>query len=94
MRMCRTFKTVDSIQPVLDFLEDYGYIAQKPQKYSGHGQTAASEVCRQSEVLKEHSMSFVIPSYACPDLQDRFLGQENISIHAAFRVLSLLSEPL
>jgi hypothetical protein len=37
MRMCRTFKTVDSIQPVLDFLEDYGYIAQKPQKYSGTG---------------------------------------------------------
>ena len=37
MRICRTFKTVDSIQPVLDFLEDYGYIAQKPQKYSGTG---------------------------------------------------------
>ena len=26
MRMCRTFKTVADIQPVLDFLEDYGYI--------------------------------------------------------------------
>ena len=37
MRMCRKFKTVDSIQPVLDFLEDYGYIMQKPQKYSGTG---------------------------------------------------------
>ena len=37
MRMCRRFKTVDSIQPVLDFLEDYGYIMQKPQKYSGTG---------------------------------------------------------
>jgi hypothetical protein len=27
MRNCRTFKTVAEIQPVLDFLEDYGYIA-------------------------------------------------------------------
>lgn len=37
MRMCRRFKTVDSIQPVLDFLEDYGYIMQQPQKYTGTG---------------------------------------------------------
>lgn len=37
MRMCRAFKTVNSIQPVLDFLEDYGYIAQQPQKYNGAG---------------------------------------------------------
>lgn len=37
MRICRTFKTVDAIQPTLDFLEDYGYIAQKPQKYTGTG---------------------------------------------------------
>lgn len=29
MRKCRSFKTVDEIQPVLDFLEDYGYIAQE-----------------------------------------------------------------
>ena len=28
MRHCRFFKTVSEIQPVLDFLEDYGYIAQ------------------------------------------------------------------
>ena len=27
MRFCQTFKTVAEIQPVLDFLEDYGYIA-------------------------------------------------------------------
>lgn len=26
MRFCRTFKRVEDIQPVLDFLEDYGYI--------------------------------------------------------------------
>lgn len=27
MRFCRSFKRVEEIQPVLDFLEDYGYIA-------------------------------------------------------------------
>jgi len=37
MRSCRTFKTVKEIQPVLDFLEDYGYINQMPQVYSGTG---------------------------------------------------------
>ena len=37
MRGCRTFKTTAEIQPVLDFLEDYGYIAQVPQKYAGSG---------------------------------------------------------
>ena len=37
MRICRTFRTTAEIQPVLDFLEDYGYILQVPQKYSGSG---------------------------------------------------------
>ena len=37
MRLCRTFKTTAEIQPVLDFLEDYGYIVQVPQKYAGSG---------------------------------------------------------
>ena len=32
MRYCRTFKTVAEIQPVLDFLDDYGYIVRKPEK--------------------------------------------------------------
>jgi hypothetical protein len=32
MRYCRHFKTVAEIQPVLDALEDYGYIARKPEK--------------------------------------------------------------
>ena len=32
MRNCRTFKTVAEIQPVLDFLDDYGYIIRKPEK--------------------------------------------------------------
>ena len=37
MRNCRTFKTVSAIQPVLDFLEDYGYIAQVTPKTAGTG---------------------------------------------------------
>ena len=37
MRYCQSFKTVSEIQPVLDFLEDYGYISQLPceKHYSG-----------------------------------------------------------
>ena len=38
MRNCRTFKTVAEIQPVLDFLDDYGYIARLPEKgFTGGG---------------------------------------------------------
>lgn len=39
MRMCRTFRTVAEIQPVLDFLEDYGYLASKPQEQLRTGRT-------------------------------------------------------
>ena len=37
MRSCSSFKTVTAIQPVLDFLEDYGYIVQITQKATGSG---------------------------------------------------------
>ena len=37
MRYCRTFKTVAEIQPVLDFLDDYGYISRLPEKASTGG---------------------------------------------------------
>ena len=40
MRYCRTFKTVSEIQPVLDFLDDYGYIAVKPEPAMGVGRPA------------------------------------------------------
>ena len=53
MRMCRTFKTVESIQPVLDFLEDYGYIAQRPQKASGTGRPPLPKYAV-NPWLKEH----------------------------------------
>jgi len=37
MRYCRTFKTVAEIQPVLDFLDDYGYIGRLPDKAFASG---------------------------------------------------------
>ena len=37
MRNCRTFKTVAEIQPVLDFLDDYGYITRMPEKAYASG---------------------------------------------------------
>ena len=41
MRLCRNFKTVDEVQPVLDHLSEYGYIApQGGNNYSGKGRPA------------------------------------------------------
>lgn len=37
MRNCRCFKTVAEIQPVLDFMEDYGYICQQPVQFRPGG---------------------------------------------------------
>lgn len=37
MRCCRFFKTVAEIQPVLDFMEDYGYICQQPVEFRTAG---------------------------------------------------------
>ena len=37
MRHCRRFKTSESIQPILNFLEDYGYLLAVPQEYRGTG---------------------------------------------------------
>ena len=37
MRLCKSFRRVDDIQPVLDNLEDYGYIARQPEKPSNTG---------------------------------------------------------
>jgi len=42
MRLCRNFKTVDEVQPVLDHLSEYGYIAPKGgENYSGKGRPTA-----------------------------------------------------
>lgn len=37
MRFCRSFRTVSEIQPVLDFLDDYGYISLQPDKNAKNG---------------------------------------------------------
>ena len=37
MRWCRCIKTSAEIQPVLDFLEDYGYIRQQSVLFQGFG---------------------------------------------------------
>lgn len=37
MRYCRVFKTVADIQPVLDFLDDYGYIIRLPDRTTSSG---------------------------------------------------------
>ena len=41
MRVCRTFRTAEEVQPVLDRLMEYGYIAPKGvQVYGGTGRPA------------------------------------------------------
>ncbi len=38
MRLCRTFKTAEEVQPVIDQLADYGYLAEKkPERQTGSG---------------------------------------------------------
>ena len=42
MRLCRNFKTAESLRPVLERLTEYGYIAPKQQApYMGAGRPAA-----------------------------------------------------
>ena len=42
MRLCRSFKKADELQPVLDHLVDYGYVSVKePEPYSGKGRPPA-----------------------------------------------------
>ena len=42
MRLCRSFKKADDLQPVLDRLVDYGYVSVKePEPYSGKGRPPA-----------------------------------------------------
>lgn len=41
MRLCRSIKTVDEAQPILNHLADYGYIAPKEETYSGKGRPSA-----------------------------------------------------
>ena len=56
MRYCRTFRTVAEIQPVLDFLDDYGYIARQPEKTVSPGRPP----------LPKYSVNPWVESNFCP----------------------------
>jgi hypothetical protein len=53
MRLCRTFRTKDEVQPVIDQLADYGYLAEKaPQKRNGPGRNPSAVYLVNPHVLK------------------------------------------
>ena len=56
MRYCRKFRTVAEIQPVLDFLDDYGYIARQPEKTVSPGRPP----------LPKYSVNPWVESSFCP----------------------------
>ena len=53
MRNCRFFKTVAEIQPVLDFMEDYGYIFQQPVLLRSAGRPPLPKYTVNPSVLEE-----------------------------------------
>ena len=54
MRHCSVFKTIEDIQPVLDFLEDYGYIFAMPTSNAGRpGRPALPRYCVNRRVLEQ-----------------------------------------
>jgi hypothetical protein len=65
MRNCRTFKTTGDIQPVLDFLEDMGYLALVPQKYSGSGRPPQPKYV--VNPLTEKMFSPSVPDLSAPN---------------------------
>lgn len=67
MRFCQTFKRVEDIQPVLDFLEDYGYIvALSPPSTNGKGRPPIPKYLVNPRV-KEYFCRSVIPVVITPD---------------------------
>ncbi|WP_051600555.1 YfjI family protein [Eubacterium sp. AB3007] len=53
MRACRTFKTAAEIQPILDFLDDYGYIIRQPEKTYTAGRPPLPKYVTHPSVLSE-----------------------------------------
>jgi len=67
MRFCQTFKRVEDIQPVLDFLEDYGYIvAVSPPSINGKGRPPVPKYLVNPR-LKEYFCQSVIPTVITPN---------------------------
>ena len=65
MRNCRSFKTTGDIQPVLDFLEDMGYLVLVPQKYSGSGRPPQPKYV--VNPLTEKMFSPSVPDLSAPN---------------------------
>ena len=65
MRYCRSFKTVAEIQPVLDFLEDYGYICQQPAAFRPAGRPPLPKYTVNPMVLEGNSPA--VPVLPCGD---------------------------
>ncbi len=59
MRNCRAFKTVQEIQPVLDFLDSYGYIAQQPDRKNTGGRPPLPKYSVNPAVLSDSSDSIM-----------------------------------
>lgn len=55
MRNCRAFKTVQEIQPVLDFLDSYGYITQQPDRKNIGGRPPLPKYSVNPAVLSDTS---------------------------------------
>lgn len=52
MRNCRSFKTAAEIQPILDLLDDYGYIMRLPEKNKGIGRPPLPKYAVNPKVLE------------------------------------------
>lgn len=67
MRFCQTFKRVEDIQPVLDFLEDYGYIISVSTPPSGGKGRPPMPKYLVNPRLKEYYRQSVIPTVITSD---------------------------
>lgn len=68
MRYCQSFKRVEEIQPVLDFLEDCGYIAQtEPVPSFGKGRPALPKYAVNPRIGSDYSHFDISPSYPSND---------------------------
>lgn len=62
MRFCRSFKTAAEIQPVLDFLDDYGYVERLPDRAPASGRPPLPRYA-----VNPCVQGFVLLSQFCPE---------------------------
>lgn len=73
MRYCRSFKTVAEIQPVLDFMEDYGYICQLPVPFARVGRPPLPKYTVNPKALEENCHAVPVSSGEGADSEDMVL---------------------